>query len=210
MYSEPIGVLIADDHTVVRTGIRTVFEADPHFTIIGEAATVADTVLAVARSRPALVVLDLHMAGENALPLIALLRQGGDGAAVLVLTMHDDPAYVSRALALGAGAFIRKDDPERELLTAARAVAAGHTYVTPNLGAPVAGTATAPPPPVTERQRQVLHRVVKGLTNRRIAKDLRVSIRTVETERSQLRRALAATNDAQMILHARSSGLLFD
>ncbi len=135
---DALSILIADDHAMVRSGLRILLDAEPGFTVVGEAGDV-ETALGCARAyRPAVVLLDLNMPGEPSLSAIPRFVESAPGTAVVMLTMQDEPAYAREALTAGASGYIIKSAPEGELVQAVRAVAAGGTYLTPALGAGLA------------------------------------------------------------------------
>ncbi|MFB6704413.1 response regulator [Streptomyces sp. NPDC056333] len=225
-----ITVVLADDHLVVRAGMRLLLAQDPAFRIVAESATVPDTLDAVREHRPRVLVLDLTMAGQSSLPMIPALLTASPGTRILVLTMQEDPAFTREALRTGAAGYLLKEAAAEELLAAAHQVADGATYVQPVLGArlavetpgpahqepvPVLGARSAaatPGPadqePLTVREAEVLSLLALGHTNQEIAQRLYVSVRTVETHRSRIRDKLGKDTRAELIAAARERGLV--
>lgn len=209
-----LSVVVADDHLVVRAGMRLLLSQDEAFEIVAESSTVPETLEAVRRHRPSVLVLDLTMAGQSSLPLIPELLSASPGTRILVLTMQEDPAFARAALRSGAAGYLLKEAAAEELLGAARQVAAGATYVQPALGARLAVAdlgafgATAETTSLTGREVEVLSLLALGHTNREIARRLHVSVRTVETHRARIRDKLGTETRADLIAAARERGLL--
>ncbi|MGW3743430.1 response regulator [Streptomyces sp. NPDC005131] len=208
---EPPGttVVLADDHLVVRAGMRLLLAQDPAFRIVAESATVPDTLEAVRRTRPGVLVLDLTMAGQSSLPMIPALLTASPGTRILILTMQEDPAFAREALRTGAAGYLLKEAAAEELLAAAHQVAGGATYVQPVLGARLAvempGSADQE---LTAREAEVLSLLALGHTNQEIAQRLYVSVRTVETHRARIRDKLGKDTRAELIAAARERGLV--
>lgn len=205
-------VVLADDHLVVRAGMRLLMAADPAFHVIAETATVPETLEAVREHHPRVLVLDLTMSGRSSLPTIPGLLSASPGTRILVLTMQEDPAYAREALRTGAAGYLLKEAAAEELLAAVRQVAGGATYVQPSLGARLAVENIAVPErgeePLTDRETEVLTLLALGHTNQEIARRLFVSVRTVETHRSRLRDKLGRDSRAELIAVARERGLV--
>ncbi|WP_051878204.1 MULTISPECIES: response regulator [unclassified Streptomyces] len=228
--SPEVTVVLADDHLVVRAGMRLLLAQDQAFRIVAESATVPDTLDAVREHRPRVLVLDLTMAGQSSLPTIPALLTASPGTRILVLTMQEDPAFTREALRTGAAGYLLKEAAAEELLAAAHQVADGATYVQPVLGARLAvetpgpahqepmpelgarSAAATPGPadqePLTVREAEVLSLMALGHTNQEIAQRLYVSVRTVETHRSRIRDKLGKDTRAELIAAARERGLV--
>ena len=205
--AETITIILADDHEIVRDGLRRIVEAEGDMEVVAEAGD-ADT----ARRRtsglhPAVLVLDLNMPGEPSLASIPSILEGSPGSTVVVLTMQDDPAFAREAFRLGAKAFVVKHAAGAELVDAIRAAARGETYVNPVLGARLAAEPEGPPGGLTPREIDVLRLVAAGHTNPEIADKLVISIRTVETHRAAIHRKLNTASRAEVVAFARDHGL---
>jgi two-component system response regulator NreC len=198
-------VVIADDHTVVRQGLRLLIDNEPGMQVIAEAGTVPDAERMARAHRPAVLVLDLNMPGGSALEAIPRLREH---VAVVVLTMQDDPAFARQALQAGARGFVLKEAADEELLEAIRLAAAGDTYLNPRLGAQIAAALPAEESPLSTRERDVLRLIALGHTNTEIAEQLFLSTRTVETHRAHIQRKLDLTTRAELVRYALDNGLL--
>lgn len=199
MSTDPIRVVVADDHTIVREGIRHVLEGEPGFLLVGEASTGPEAQALVERTTPDVAVLDISMPGQSGLQVAATLRQVAPETRVLILSMYDNPEYVLEAVRAGAHGYILKDTAATELRQAVRAVHEGEAYFSP----PIASKLTAALRGAVEteqrshaldllsgREREVLAGIAKGLTNKEMAAELGISHRTVETHRESLMRKL--------------------
>jgi DNA-binding NarL/FixJ family response regulator/tRNA A-37 threonylcarbamoyl transferase component Bud32 len=144
--SEPVSIVIADDHAMVRSGLRVLLEAEPDLSVVAEAGDVDTALRCTAAHRPTVVVLDLNMPGEPSLPAIPRFLESAPGTAVVMLTMQDEPAFAREALSAGASGYVVKASAESELVEAVRAAAAGGTYLTPAVGAQLAKAALRTPP----------------------------------------------------------------
>ena len=203
-------IVVADDHAVVRGGLRRLLDATPEFEVVGEAGNVERTLAVVAERRPAILVLDLHMPGGGSLAALPALCDASPETAVLVLTMQDDPGFARESMLRGARGYVLKEADEADLVQAVRTVAAGGTYLQPELGARLLTDAGAPSAanPLTQREREVLRLLALGNTNVEVAEHLHLSVRTIETHRANLQAKLGATGRADLVRQARERGLL--
>lgn len=216
MTADPIRVLVADDHAIVRTGIRHVLESEPGFAVVAEAATGAEALALAGSLRPDVAVLDISMPGESGLRVAAELRQRSPDTRVLILSMHDNTEYVLESLRAGAHGYLLKDSAATELRGAIRAVRRGESYFSPaiagKLSAVVRGDAAASAAgalaQLTARERQVLVGVAQGHTNREIAQQLGISHRTVESHRESLMKKLGVRTVAGLTRLALEAGLV--
>src|SRR6185436_11667956 len=149
-------VVIADDHTVVRQGLRLLIDNEDGLQVIAEAGTVPDAERLARAHRPSVLVLDLNMPGGSSLEAIPRLREETPDTAIVVLTMQDDPAFARQALQAGAKGFVLKEAADEELLEAIRLAASGDTYLNPRLGARLAAAPAEPPDDLSERELEVL------------------------------------------------------
>jgi DNA-binding NarL/FixJ family response regulator len=210
----PIRVIVADDHAIVRTGIRHVLESEPGFAVVGEAANGAQALELAQALRPDVAVLDISMPGASGLQITQELRRVAPDTRVLILSMHDNTEYVLESVRAGAHGYILKDTAATELRGAIHAVRRGESYFSP----PVARRLTAvvrgltgeedPLGQLTARERQVLVGVAQGRTNREIALELGISHRTVETHRESLMRKLGIRTVAGLTRIALEAGLI--
>jgi DNA-binding NarL/FixJ family response regulator len=145
--SVPVSIVIADDHAMVRSGLRVLLDSEPDLNVVAEAGDVSTALECARTHRPAVIVLDLNMPGEPSLPAIPRLLEAAPGTAVVMLTMQSEPAYAREALSAGASGYVVKTSAEADLVEAVRAAAAGGTYLTPALGASLARAMWHQPPP---------------------------------------------------------------
>lgn len=200
----PIRVLVADDHAVVREGIRRILDGEPDFVVVGEAATGAEAVALAAAHQPDVVVLDLTMPGGSGLDAAAAIASAAPDAAVLVLSMHDNPEYVRESERAGAQGYLLKDSAATELRHAVRAVHRGERYFAARPEAPARDGALAA---LTPRERDVLRGIARGRTNKEIAAELGIGARTVETHRESLMRKLGIRTVAGLTRLALEAGI---
>jgi two-component system response regulator NreC len=201
-------VVIADDHKVVRQGLRMLIDNEEGLQVIAEAGTVPDAERLTRAHRPTVLVLDLNMPGGSSLDAIPRLK---DETAVVVLTMQDDPAFARQALQAGALGFVLKEAADEELLGAIRLAAAGDTYLNPRVGARMAAAPPqpdGPPDDLTAREVDVLRLIALGHTNVEIGEQLFLSTRTVETHRAHIQQKLRRTTRAELVRYALEHGLV--
>lgn len=214
-----IRILIADDHAVLRAGLRMLLSVQPDMEVVGEAADAHEAVRKAVESRPHVVLMDITMPGGGGIQAIGRIRQGSPRTRVLVLTMHDDPAYVRAALAAGGSGHVVKEVESSELLAAIRAIHRGRTFVDLSLAGHSAenalpGGATRGqarqrgPVRLSQRELRVLELVAQGHTSQRVADRLSVSIKTVETYRARIRDKLGLKTRADLVRFALETGLL--
>jgi DNA-binding NarL/FixJ family response regulator len=218
--TEPtIRVLVADDHAVVREGIRHVLEREPGFEVVAEAANGSEVLPLAERHRPDVAVLDISMPGESGIQVAAQLRQRLPEIRILILSMYDNAEYVLESVRAGAHGYILKDTAATELRRAIRAVQNGEAFLSPpvasRLTAAVRGelereARTGDLGSLTAREREVLRGIVRGQTNKEIAAALGISHRTVETHRESLMRKLRIRTVAGLTRFALEAGLAGD
>ncbi len=212
----PIRIVLADDHAVVRLGLRALLEAEPDFELVGEAADGLQVAPLVERLHPDVLLLDLMLPGLSGLEVIQRIGRGLPETRVVVLSLYANEAYVVEALRHGALGYVLKGSPATDLVHAVREVAAGRRYLSPPLSehavesyALRANTAALDPyETLTAREREVLHLAAEGHTSGEIAKRLFISPRTVETHRSNLMRKLGLLSQTDLVRFALRRGLL--
>jgi len=209
-------ILLADDHHLVRQGLRALLAAEPDFHLVGEAADAREVVDLSERLRPDVLVLDLLMPGINGLSALRQVVKCAPKTRVIILSMCSSEAYVSEALQEGAAGYVLKSSRADELILAVREVAAGRSFLSPPLSEKIVegylksrnGAVLDPYDTLTTREREVLYLVAGGLSNAEIADKLFVSPRTVETHRANLMRKLNLHNHAELIRYAIRRGIL--
>lgn len=197
-------VVVADDHAVVRAGLRLLLDAAEGLEVVAEAGDVPGAIETITATRPTVAVLDLNMPGGSGLDAITTLSESAPETAIVVLTMQDDPAFARRALRNGALGFVLKEAADEELLEAIRLAAAGQTYLNPSVGARLARlpSVEGPPDHLTLRELEVLGRIALGYTNGEIAEQLEVSVRTVESHRAHILQKLNLSRRAELVQYA--------
>jgi two-component system response regulator NreC len=208
-----IRILIVDDHQLVRSGLRRLLDGEEDMTVEDEAGTAYDGVRLARLHKPDVILLDVVMPGGSGLDAIPEIRAAAPEAKILTLSMQDDPSYVRRAFASGATGYVLKEAADDELLAAVREVAAGGTYVDPQLGARLAAAdataaAEAASDPLTEREHEVLRLLALGHTNQEIAQMLYLSVRTAETHRARIMQKLRLSTRAELVRYAIDHGVL--
>ena len=206
----PIEVIIADDHKIVREGIRSVFDGEAgEFRVVAETADVPSTVRAVREHKPDLLTLDLSMPGGSSLAALPQCFIAHPALAVAILTMREDPEYARQALRAGARSYVLKEAEPAELLQAFRLAVAGQSYLHPRLGALMATgeQASAGGVPLSDREREVVKLIANGYTNPQIAEQLHVAERTVKTYRARAIEKLGFSSRAEITAYVRRIGL---
>ena len=205
----PLRIVIADDHSVVRRGLRQLLEAEDGIEIVAEAEDLDGARRYVRGHHPDVLVLDLNMPGGSTLEAIPAIRAESPGTQIVVLTMQNEPAYAREALSAGALGYVLKEGADPELVDAIRRAAAGDTYLNPRLEARLAAAPPpGPPDGLSEREVQVLRMIALGHTNAEIAAKLYLSVRTVETHRAHIQQKLRLTTRAELVQYALDHGLL--
>jgi two-component system response regulator NreC len=206
-----VTIVLADDHEVVRAGLRMLLDAEPGFTVVSEAGDVALTERRVAAHRPRVLVLDVNMPDGSSLPAIPRLLAASPGTHIVILTMQNDPELAREALRAGATGFVLKESAKEELIRAVRLAAEGRTYLNPELGARLATEAPPPasaPDDLSAREIEVLRLIAVGHTNGEIAAQLFLSVRTVESHRAHIQQKTQKSSRAELVAYARDNGLL--
>jgi two-component system, NarL family, response regulator NreC len=205
-----VNVVIADDHGVVRGGLRLLLQQQPGLHVVGEAEDVPGALRMCEARRPDVLVLDLNMPGPSSIEAIPEVRARWPATRVVVLTMQDDPAYARAALQAGADGYVLKEAAEAELVTAVRDVSRGQTYLNPQLGARLARAPAESErlDDLTDRELEVLRLIALGHTHAEIGTQLFLSVRTVETHRAHLQQKIGATTRAELVRYALDHGII--
>ncbi len=204
-----IGIVLADDHAVVRSGLRLLLDSEPDFEVLAEAADVESARRYVRGHHPRVLVLDLNMPGGSSLQAIPQIRAESPDTQIVVLTMQQEPAFAREALGAGALGYVLKEAADEELVEAVHRAAVGESYLNPGLGARIASEPPpGPPDDLSEREVDVLRLIALGHTNAEIAERLYLSVRTVETHRSHLQQKLRLSTRAELVHYAIERGLI--
>ena len=207
-------VILADDHTLVRAGIRRILESQPGCVVVGEAADGHEAIETLRRVQADVLVLDLKMEGRDGIEVLRVAKAARPELRVIVLTMHAGREYVARAMEEGANGYLLKDSAVQDLAAAIDAVMAGRTYFSPAIQQQMAeilnGREPATPDlrALTDREREVLVLLVRGLSTKEIAAALDIGARTVETHRANLMRKLGVRSVALLTQVAIREGIL--
>jgi two-component system response regulator NreC len=211
MAEDVVTILLADDHAVVRSGLRMLLEAEADLEVVAETGDVDSTRRSVLGHKPSVLVLDLNMPGGSSLDAIPGMLESSPQTAIVVLTMQEDPAFAREAMRAGAKGYVLKQAAGAELVQAVRATAGGGTWLNPELGARMAAapsTPSGPPGDLSERELEVLRLIALGHTNSEIAGQLYLSVRTVETHRSHIQRKLGVSTRAELVRYALDNDLI--
>lgn len=210
-----IKLLLADDHPLVREGIRSSLERCPFVNVVGEAATGKDALRKTIQLAPDVVLMDLNMPEMSGIEATPLILQQCPATRVLALTVHDSKEYVARMLKSGASGYVLKDTSPEELVQAIQSIYRGEAFFSPRVSRILLQSFQAAPPAadppkhtLSQRELQVLESIAKGQTSKEIAQALNLSVRTVETYRVRVKRKLGVRNTAELIQRARELNLL--
>jgi len=210
-------ILLADDHAILRAGLKLLLDAQPDLAVVGEAQNGMQALALAEQLHPDLILLDLTMPGLGGLEVLRTLKEVSPASRVLVLTMHDDESYLRQALALGAAGYVLKKAVDRELLNAIRAVMRGEPYVhsammgkllSQDAGILPGKDSSDPWKNLSAREADVLRLVALGYTNSEIAEQLSIGVKTVETYRARGMEKLGLTTRAQLVRDALARGML--
>jgi DNA-binding NarL/FixJ family response regulator len=200
-----ISVLLVDDHALVRRGFRRMLEDDPGIRVVGEASDGHDAVEAAATLRPSVVVMDFALPSMNGAVATRQILKANPETAVLILSMHSEPAYVRTCLEAGALGYLLKNAMDLELVEAVKQVAGGVRVLDPRLGSLVQ---SGEEPSLTTRELEVLQLIVNGKSNKEIAMVLGLSAYTIAVHRANIMQALGIHNTAEMVVYAIRKGLV--
>ncbi len=217
MEAHNIRILLADDHAVVRSGLRLIIDAQPDMSVTGEAKDGLEAVQKLQELEPDVVVMDITMPRLGGLEAIRRMKRDRRDVRILVLTMHDSEQFFFQAIEAGASGYVTKAAPEQELLAAIRSVHEGNCYLNASVTKLLVddylervkrGEGTAPYDPLTDREREVLHLVAAGHSNREIAQMLSISEHTVHNHRANLMEKLGVHNRLELLKYAMRMGIV--
>jgi two-component system response regulator NreC len=203
-------IVIADDHAVMRSGLRMLLEAEDDLEVLAEAGDVEETIRKLKGFKPDILLLDLHMPGGPSLKAMPEMREASPGTGVVVLTMQNSPAFVREALRSGALGYVTKEAADTDVVEAVRLAASGQSYLQPGLGARLAAEPEdgGHPDGLSDREAEILGLIALGHTNAEIAAKLFLSVRTVESHRSHVQQKLRLTTRSQLVHYALQHGLV--
>lgn len=212
-----MNIMLVEDHVLLRQGLKALLETDPGISVVGEAGTVPDALTGIEALKPSVVITDLGLADQSGIDLIAALRERKSTTPILVLTVSHSDQRLRDAMHAGANGFVLKDSPHAELVEGLHAVCAGKRYFCETLskgilsglaGGKSADGDRAPVHLITRREREVLTRIALGQSNKHVARDLGLSVKTIEKHRSNLMRKLNLHNTAAVTMFALRHGLV--
>ncbi|RPI11065.1 MAG: DNA-binding response regulator [Zetaproteobacteria bacterium] len=213
---KPIRILLADDHRVLRSGLRALLSAQADLDVVGEASD-GDEALRLAQTlKPDVLVMDVGMPGVNGIDATARVRRDLPATKVLILSMHDDQGYLRQALRAGASGYVLKRAADTELLAAIRAAARGEVFLDPGLAKGLVEDVVRPKaqepvlPTLSDREREVLHLLARGHTNQQVADRLCIGVKSVETYKARLMEKLGLKGRAELVRYALKHGVLKD
>ena len=203
----PIRVALVDDHALVRDGIKALLAVMAPLEVVGEAESGADAIEMVGRCQPDLLLVDISLRDMNGLELTRVLRSQYPSLKVLVLSMYDNNEYVSESVRAGASGYVLKNSPSREIIAAIEAIASGGTFYSAEIAQRLIADKNTDNE-LTPRESQVLYKMAQGLNNKEMARELDISVRTVETHRLSIRRKLNIDKPAALVKYAIDHGII--
>ncbi|WP_341958279.1 response regulator transcription factor [Pseudomonas sp. RC10] len=205
--SQTIRIALVDDHSLVRDGVRALLATRPLFEVVGEAENAAQGLKMCEEVKPDILLVDIGLQDMNGLELTQLIRQRCPTIKILILSMYDNQEYVATSIRAGASGYVLKNAPSREIVAAIEAIATGGTFYSAEVTLKLVSKKTDENE-LTPREVQVLVGLAKGLDNKTLARDLAISVRTVETHRLSIRRKLKVDKPAGLVKYAMEHGLL--
>ena len=205
---QQITVVLADDHNLIRAGLRSMLEEEADLRVIGECADTASALRLTHDRRPDVLVLDLQMPGADPARDIEGLRESVPATAIVVLTMQSDPRKARALLRAGAAGYVLKQAADRKLTEAIRIAAGGSSYIDPELGGAMAKLDADPLDDLSERERELLRLLALGYTNREIGEQLFLSVRAIEVNRAKLLEKLGVSSRPDLVRFAIENGII--
>ncbi|WP_437882583.1 response regulator [Pseudomonas sp. LRF_L74] len=201
----PIRIALVDDHALVRDGVRTLLSMVERFEIVGEAGSGSEALELVGREQPDILLMDIGLKDINGLELTGIIKKRHPAIKVLILSMYDNQEYVSSSLRMGASGYVLKEAPSTEIISAIEVLAVGGRFYSGDIAQKLGGGG-GDEQELTPRERQVLLMMAQGLNNKAMARELQISVRTVETHRLSIRRKLDIEKPADLVKHAMDYG----
>ncbi|MDE3736734.1 MULTISPECIES: response regulator transcription factor [Pseudomonas] len=206
-FPRPIRIALIDDHVLVRDGVKSLLSAMPHFEVVAQAESGAEALELVASTELDLLLVDVGLKDMNGLELTRKLCSLYPGIKILILSMYDNQEYVRTSINAGAFGYVLKNAPSTELIAAIEAIVAGGSFYSPEIARKLA-TNIRDENELTPRELQVLSMIAKGMNNKEVARELDISVRTVETYRLSIRRKLNIDTPAALVKYALEHGLI--
>lgn len=206
-----IRVIVADDHIIFRQGLLKLLQSAEGITVVGETGEGKEALAMIVKESPDIAVLDISMPGLSGIEITQELQVRGSGVKVIYLTMHNDVLTAKKALISGVSGYILKDDAFEDLLYAIKAVASGRKFISPSISDKILHSSplkVVEKNILTEREREILKLIASGLTNKKIADKLSISVKTVETHRARILQKLDFHTTAELVKYAIKTGLL--
>jgi DNA-binding NarL/FixJ family response regulator len=210
-----IEVVIADDHAVVRAGLRALISAEPSLKLAGEAAGGLEAIELVTNLKPDILILDMSMPDQDGIAVTRQIKQTGSTTRILILTVHEDEALLREAIKAGASGYILKRAAETELISAINVLMRGDLYIDPSMmrvlldtSSQTGSTEKIQVEQLTSRETEILKLIVQGFTNRQVAEELNLSVRTVEGHRANLSEKLGLKSRVELVRYAKAHGLI--
>jgi two-component system, NarL family, response regulator NreC len=208
-------ILIADDHAIVRAGLRALLAEEAAFDLVGEAAGGVEAIELVEKTNPDVLILDLSMPDLDGISVTRKIKPQFPALKILILTLHEDEALLKEAIKAGAAGYILKRAAEAELISAIRTILRGDLYVDPSMVRVLLDESRSPQinqkdlaESLTQRETEILRLIVEGYTNRQIGQELNISIRTVEGHRANISDKLGLHSRVELVRYARQNGLI--
>jgi two-component system NarL family response regulator len=208
MTTAPVRLLIVDDHPMVAEGIEAILEGYDDLQVVGRLGNGQDAIDQVEELAPDVILLDLNMPGVGGLTATEIILERRPQTRILILSMHDSPEYISSALSHGASGYVLKDRPTEEIKTAIDTVMNGQTYLCTGAQGSLTPTDTGGREPLTSREQTVLLQLAQGKSNKEVAQELDISVRTVETHRKNIKAKLGISSTAGLTRYALEHGVL--
>ena len=216
-------IIVADDHSVVRSGLRLLLQSSPDFTVVAEAENGEEAVALVDRHKPDVVIMDISMPKLNGIEATGLMKQSNPDLKIIILTVHEDEEYVYQMLRAGASGYVLKSAGKKEIFAAIRSALSGDRFFSPGISKLIIEgfirrdkeqrpgqeqPVTLSRQPLTRREVEVLQYIAQGFTNKKIAEALFLSIRTINTHRTNLMQKLDIHDTARLVRYAIETGLV--
>ena len=210
-----ISIVVADDHGIVREGLRRLLETEPDFTVCAEASDGREVLRQIANSKPDVAVLDITMPKLGGLETLERIRAEHKNTKVVLLSVHAEPAFIQSAVALGVDGYVLKNGPAKDIVTAVREVMNGGSFFSPVVAKEIVEQLRAPKSEsdnpfslLSGREREVLHLIADGLSAKEVAVELSISTKTVEAHRTSLMRKLNVRKATELVRYALRHGLI--